>query len=195
MGLCVSSDPTVTYEVAHEITCKDYKALSKKRSLSANVARGMPEQPPQFTRKEKEIVRNSWDILNPELKIFQENIYQSIKELNPHLCENLSNPEPSEVFADMEQNKLSWHVFKILSVIDDSMSVLFQDDKLENLFQNLGFKHALMDVGKEYIDLFVPAFFNVIDKDLGIHFTRECECAWTNYFRFASYFLKNGLLF
>ncbi|XP_069766222.1 x globin [Narcine bancroftii] len=149
--------------------------------------------PPSLSEEQKQLVRESWDVLHQD--IARVGIIMFIRLFETH-------PECKDVFFlfrdidDLQQLKmnkeLQSHGLRVMSFIEKSVARLDQEEKLEQLAFELGRSHCRYNAPPKYYKYVGVQFMAVVKPILKEKWTPEVEEAWECHFDYLTTVMKRG---
>ncbi|XP_076442802.1 neuroglobin-like [Babylonia areolata] len=161
----------------------------------SQILRGLPEERPQLTARQKEIVMESWEVIQRDISRVGVVMFMGLFETHPDVQDAFQPFQGRSLEELRHSRQLKGHVLKVMNTVEKCLARIHEPDKLESLLHDLGAKHLLYNARIDYIDLIGPQFIYAVQPAMGDLWTPEIESAWADLFRLISHIMKEAMVF
>ncbi|KAK3093355.1 hypothetical protein FSP39_014452 [Pinctada imbricata] len=178
-----------------QITCgkkQEPPALDKEVQSSEvptmNIARE------KFTDEQKEIVRETWNIVREDIAKIGVVTFLRLFEKNPDL-KDLFVP-----FRGMDMNQLRQHEglrehgLRVMGSIEKCVARIDSPRRFDAMLTELGHKHVVFNIKPDYFELLGPQLITAIKPAIGEKWTPEVEEAWMNFYHLIVYTMRVAMV-
>ncbi|XP_046381363.1 non-symbiotic hemoglobin 1-like [Haliotis rufescens] len=156
--------------------------------------RGLPEERPEFTERQKEIVLDTWQIIQKDIARVGVVMFMRLFETHPDVQE-VFMPFKGKSKEDLSHSaQLKAHALRVMGTVEKCLARINEPKKMEELLHDLGAKHVMYNARVDYIDLIGPQFLWAIQPAMKDSWTPEIEQAWSDLFKLISHIIKEAML-
>ncbi|ESO86863.1 hypothetical protein LOTGIDRAFT_72750, partial [Lottia gigantea] len=148
------------------------------------------ETKPSLTDRQKELVLESWQIVQGDLDKVGVDMFMRLFQTQPDV-QDVFVPFKGKSADDLKDSKqLKSHATRVMGTVEKSLANIEDPKRLEQMLSDLGARHVMYNAKVDYIDLIGPQFIWAIQPVVDEKWTPEMEQAWSDLFKYISHIMK-----
>ncbi|CAC5368102.1 uncharacterized protein LOC127738201 [Mytilus californianus] len=174
---------------------KNYLKQNNEQNDSPSNGRCHSEPFPEFTDRQKQLVVDSWKIIQEDMSKVGVVMFMKLFETHPDVQE-VFMPFKGMTKEDLQySNQLKTHALRVMGTVDKCLARIDDKKKVQEMLHDLGSRHAMYNAKVDYIDLIGPQFIWAIQPALKEQWNSEVEEAWSDLFKLISQLMKTAMTF
>lgn len=180
--------------------CKN-STLEKKASLedmeckNTVSTRPSPEERPPFTDRQKQLVRETWKIVQADIAKVGVITFMRLFEKYPDV-QDIFIPFKGQTLEELKNcDRLREHGLQVMRTVEKVIARLDEPRKMYTMLYELGQKHVMFNTKVDYMDLIGPQFILAIKPTIEDSWTIETEEAWSDFFKMVTFIMKEAMVF
>ncbi|KAK6182325.1 hypothetical protein SNE40_010036 [Patella caerulea] len=150
---------------------------------------------PAITERQKELVLESWEIVQADVSTVGVNMFMRLFETQPDVQDVFVPFKGKSADELKDSTQLKSHAMRVLSAVEKSIASFDNPKRLEEMLSDLGARHVMYNAKVDYIDLIGPQFIWAIEPVVGDKWIPEMEQAWSDLFKYISHIMKASMTF
>lgn len=147
--------------------------------------------PPDLAPKQKQLLRVTWDRLERDIAQVGVITFVGMFKTHPQV-EDYFLPFTGLSRTDEQYSAtLRSHALRVMATVEKCIHRLDEPDRMRNVLESLGSRHAAYKAKVEYVDLLGSQFVKAV-KDHTPDWTSELEDAWLSLVRIMTFYVKQG---
>uniref|UniRef100_A0A1B6EFS4 Globin domain-containing protein n=1 Tax=Clastoptera arizonana TaxID=38151 RepID=A0A1B6EFS4_9HEMI len=156
-------------------------------------ASGAIPEPSPLTEGQKQILNDTWKVLEEDIAKVGVITFISLFETHPDV-QQVFLPFSGIELEDLKHSKqLRAHALRVMAFVQKAVARLEEPEKLEALLRELGKKHYSYGAKAKYIDLIGPQFIQAIKPSLEEKWSDEVHDAWASLFFYMGCIMKQSM--
>ncbi|XP_060071947.1 uncharacterized protein LOC132551816 [Ylistrum balloti] len=162
---------------------------------SPQQSRGLTEPAPEFTDRQRELVVQTWGIIQEDMARVGVVMFMKLFETHPDV-QDVFMPFKGQSKEDLKHSsQLKAHALRVMNTVEKCLGRMNEPAKLQEMLHDLGTRHVMYSAKVDYIDLIGPQFIWAIQSSVGDQWTPEVEQAWSDLFKLISHYMKAAMVF
>ncbi|XP_041351734.1 non-symbiotic hemoglobin-like [Gigantopelta aegis] len=173
---------------------RKYLPVDNADDLYVQKLRGLPNSRPEFTEMQKELVLESWKIVQQDISRVGVVLFMKLFEMHPDV-QDVFSPFKGKSVENLKSNShLKSHALRVMGSVEKCLARIHEPLKLEEMLHELGVRHVQYNAKVDYIDLVGPQFISAIQPSMGDSWNIELELAWSDFFKLISHIIKEAMI-